>query len=106
MKRFRRTRPSVSGPGSSGAVGPAVLPGHVHSSEHGSGIAFDFGALQPGDKVTVTRADGTVAIFAVDWVQRQAKDELPTIDVYGNTDEENWPLLACGGGFDSGVRPY
>ena len=44
-----------------GAVGPAVLLGHVDSAEHGPGIFFDLGALQPGAEVTVARADGTVA---------------------------------------------
>ncbi|GAB3349421.1 class F sortase [Modestobacter lapidis] len=89
-----------------GAVGPAVILGHVDSAEHGPGIFFDLGALQPGDEVSVTRADGTVAVFAVDRVERHPKEEFPTIDVYGNTDDAQLRLITCGGDFDSAVRSY
>ncbi|RZU31718.1 class F sortase [Blastococcus saxobsidens] len=89
-----------------GAVGPAVILGHVDSAEHGPGIFFDLGALEPGDEVTVDRADGTVAVFAVDRVEVHPKDEFPTIEVYGNTDDAQLRLITCGGDFDSAVRSY
>ena len=89
-----------------GAVGPAVLLGHVDSAEFGPGVFFDLGALQPGDEVTVTREDGTVAVFAVDRVERHPKDDFPTIEVYGNTDDAQLRLITCGGDFDSAVRSY
>jgi sortase (surface protein transpeptidase) len=89
-----------------GAVGPAVILGHVDSAEHGPGVFFDLGALQPGDEVTVNRADGTVAVFAVDRVEVHPKDEFPTIEVYGNTDDAQLRLITCGGDFDSLVRSY
>jgi hypothetical protein len=89
-----------------GAVGPAVLLGHVDSAEHGPGIFFDLGALQPGDEVNVARADGTVAIFAVDRVEVHPKDDFPTIEVYGNTDNAQLRLITCGGDFDSAERSY
>lgn len=89
-----------------GAVGPAVILGHVDSAEHGPGIFFDLGALEPGAEVTVTRADGTVAVFAVDRVEVHPKDEFPTIEVYGNTDDSQLRLITCGGDFDSAVRSY
>jgi sortase (surface protein transpeptidase) len=89
-----------------GAVGPAVILGHVDSAEHGPGIFFDLGALEPGDEVEVARADGTVAVFAVDKVERHPKDAFPTIAVYGNTAEPQLRLITCGGDFDSGARSY
>lgn len=89
-----------------GAVGPAVILGHVDSAEHGPGIFFDLGALEPGDEVEVARADGTVAVFAVDRVETHPKDEFPTIEVYGNTAEPQLRLITCGGDFDSSVRSY
>jgi hypothetical protein len=89
-----------------GATGPAVILGHVDSAEHGPGIFFDLGALQPGDEVEVARADGTVAVFAVDRVERHPKDDFPTIAVYGNTDDAQLRLITCGGDFDSGARSY
>ena len=89
-----------------GEVGPAVLLGHVDSAEHGPGIFFDLGALQPGDEVAVDRADGTVAVFAVDRVEVHPKDDFPTIKVYGNTDDAQLRLITCGGDFDSAERSY
>ncbi|WP_233488626.1 class F sortase [Blastococcus sp. TF02-9] len=89
-----------------GAVGPAVMLGHVDSAEYGPGVFFDLGALQPGDEVEVARADGTVALFAVDRVERHPKNAFPTIEVYGNTSDAQLRLITCGGDFDSGARSY
>ncbi|MCA0145519.1 class F sortase [Blastococcus sp. LR1] len=89
-----------------GALGPSAILGHVDSAEHGPGIFFDLGALEPGAEVTVTRADGSVAVFAVDRVETYPKDEFPTIEVYGNTDDAQLRLITCGGDFDAGVRSY
>jgi sortase (surface protein transpeptidase) len=89
-----------------GAVGPAVILGHVDSAEWGPGVFFDLGALQSGDEVTVTRADGSVAVFAVDRVERHRKDDFPTIEVYGNTDDAQLRLITCGGAFDPEARSY
>ncbi len=89
-----------------GAVGPAVLLGHVDSAEYGPGVFFDLGMLEPGDEVSVTREDGTVAVFAVDRVERHPKDDFPTIEVYGNTDDAQLRLITCGGDFDAGARSY
>ncbi|MCZ2825962.1 MULTISPECIES: class F sortase [unclassified Modestobacter] len=89
-----------------GATGPAVLLGHVDSAEHGPGVFFDLGALQPGDEVEVARVDGTVAVFAVDRVERHPKDDFPTIAAYGNTPDAQLRLITCGGDFDSSARSY
>ena len=89
-----------------GAVGPALLLGHVDSAAAGPGVFFELGAVQPGDEVEVTRADGTVAVFAVDRVETHPKDDFPTIEVYGNTDDAQLRLITCGGAFDSAARSY
>jgi sortase (surface protein transpeptidase) len=89
-----------------GAVGPAVLLGHVDSAEYGPGVFFDLGAVVAGDAVDVTRADGSVATFVVDRVEVHPKDEFPTIDVYGNTDDAQLRLITCGGDFDASARSY
>ena len=89
-----------------GALGPAVLLGHVDSAEYGPGIFFDLGALRPGDEITVTRQDGTAAVFAVDRVVSYPKDSFPTLEVYGNTDNAALRLITCGGQFDAGTRNY
>lgn len=89
-----------------GATGPAILLGHVDSAEHGPGIFFDLGGLRGGDEITVERADGTTAVFAVDRVERHPKDEFPTLEVYGNTTDSQLRLITCGGDFNSSARSY
>jgi sortase (surface protein transpeptidase) len=89
-----------------GDVGPAVVLGHVDSAQWGPGVFFDLGAMAGGDEISVTRADGSVAVFAVDRVERHPKDDFPTIEVYGNTEDPQLRLITCGGAFDSGARSY
>jgi hypothetical protein len=95
-----------SGSPTPGALGPAVLLGHVDSAEYGRGVFFDLGDLRPGDEITVTRADGTAAVFAVDRVVSYPKDSFPTLEVYGNTDNAALRLITCGGQFDASTRNY
>jgi sortase (surface protein transpeptidase) len=89
-----------------GEVGPAILLGHVDSAEWGPGVFFELGAMEPGDEISVARADGSVAVFAVDRVEVHRKDDFPTIEVYGNTDDPQLRLITCGGAFDAGARSY
>ena len=80
-----------------GSLGPAVMVGHVDSAAHGPSIFWRLGGLRPGDEIDVTRADGTVAIFAVERVARYVKTAFPTQLVYGNTEDAALRLLTCGG---------
>jgi Sortase domain len=89
-----------------GELGPAVLLGHVDSAEYGPGVFFKLGALKPGDTVSVTRADHTTATFTVTRVASFPKDQFPTLEVYGNTDDAELRLITCGGAFDSAARSY
>jgi sortase (surface protein transpeptidase) len=89
-----------------GELGPSLILGHVDSVEYGPAIFFRLGELRPGDEVTVTRDDGTVAVFTIDRVATYAKDSFPTLEVYGNTDRAELRLITCGGDFDAGSRNY
>jgi hypothetical protein len=89
-----------------GQLGPAVILGHIDSARYGPGVFFKLGALRPGDTVSVTRADRTVAVFRVDRVAEFAKDHFPTLDVYGNTDRAALRLITCGGKFDLSAHSY
>ena len=89
-----------------GEVGPAIILGHVDSAEWGPGIFFDLGAMEKGDEISVARADGSAAVFAVDRVEVHRKDDFPTIAVYGNTDDPQLRLITCGGAFDPAARSY
>jgi LPXTG-site transpeptidase (sortase) family protein len=89
-----------------GAAGPAVIEGHVDSAANGPSVFYALGDLVIGDRIEVTRADGSVAAFVVDEVRVVPKDDFPTLDVYGNTDGPELRLITCGGPFDSSAGSY
>ena len=88
-----------------GAVGPAVIAGHVDSLS-GPGVFFRLSELQPGDRVYVTRADGTTVEFRVTSVQTYLKAYFPTQAVYGDTPYPELRLITCGGTFDYATGHY
>ncbi|GAA2404178.1 hypothetical protein GCM10010191_09830 [Actinomadura vinacea] len=88
-----------------GERGPAVILGHVDSSE-GAAVFYDLGRLRPGHRVEVNRADGRVAVFTVESVERVAKDRFPTRRVYGPLDHPGLRLITCGGSFDRAGGGY
>jgi hypothetical protein len=89
-----------------GAMGPSVIVGHIDSKRSGPSVFFRLGDLRPHDTVRVARADGSVAVFAVEDVQRYHKAEFPTQLVYGNTDHAALRLVSCGGPFDRATGHY
>jgi sortase (surface protein transpeptidase) len=88
-----------------GAVGSAVIAGHVDSYT-GPGIFFWLRNLRPGDRVYVGRADGTMAVFTVTAVKKFAKDLFPTAAVYGPVPDRELRLITCGGVFDRSLGSY
>lgn len=68
-----------------GQPGPAIIEGHVDSVQ-GPSVFFKLGAIKPGDKVKVTRADGTRLAFTVNAVRDFKKKNFPTKLVYGGKD--------------------
>jgi hypothetical protein len=89
-----------------GSLGPAVLVGHVDSAAGGPSVFYRLAALKPGDRVLVTRADRSVAVFKVDDVRQFRKSGFPTNLVYGNTDHAALRIITCGGAFDRDVGHY
>jgi len=88
-----------------GQPGPAVILGHVDSAT-GVSVFYNLRNLHAGDTVYVTLADGTVAAFGVDGLQRVAKDAFPTASVYGKADYPSLRLITCGGPFDQATGHY
>jgi sortase (surface protein transpeptidase) len=88
-----------------GQRGPAVILGHVDSLT-GISVFYYLKDLHAGDRVYVTLADGKVAGFAVDGVQKVAKDAFPTAAVYGKADYPSLRLITCGGTFDQATGHY
>ncbi|WP_433605298.1 class F sortase [Dactylosporangium sp. CA-139114] len=88
-----------------GALGPAVLAGHV-DWKGDKGAFYRLATLTAGDEITVTRLDGSQAVFAVTKVERHPKDQFPTQAVYGPTDHAALRLITCGGEFDAAAGHY
>lgn len=89
-----------------GEQGPSILLGHVDSAQDGPAVFYRLGDLREGDEVSVTREDGTVAVFQTDRVETYPKDDFPTLEVYGNTTESELRLITCGGAFDPSSGHY
>jgi sortase (surface protein transpeptidase) len=88
-----------------GAVGGSVIAGHVDSYK-GPAVFYWLRDLKPGDKVYISRADGTVAEFSVTRVQEYPKAAFPTSVVYGPAPDAELRLITCGGTFDSTTGHY
>jgi hypothetical protein len=88
-----------------GAVGPALLAGHV-DSQAGPGVFFRLTQLRRGDVITVVRADRSSVSFVVESSTRAAKVAFPTELVYSPKPVAMLRLVTCGGSFDSSARSY
>ena len=89
-----------------GQLGPATIIGHVDSAAYGPGVFFKLGAMRQRDKIYLTRADGTVALFEVEKVAEYSKATFPTQKVYGNIDHAGLRLITCGGTFNRAIGSY
>jgi len=89
-----------------GALGPAVIAGHVDSAAGGPAVFYRLAALHPGDHVEVERADRRTAVFTVTGVREFGKDQFPTQLVYANTRDAALRLVTCGGSFDAASGHY
>lgn len=88
-----------------GDAGPTVFVGHV-DSHTGPAVFYRLSELQPGDAIDVRRADGVTVTFTVNEVRTVEKDNFPTEDVYGATENAQIRLITCGGEFDFDSRHY
>jgi sortase (surface protein transpeptidase) len=87
-----------------GIVGPSVIAGHVHWSGVPAVFAH-LADLKHGDRVIVSRSDGTTVTFAVDRVATYAKTQFPTKLVYGDIAYPGLRVITCGG-FDPVAKAY
>jgi len=88
-----------------GDIGAAVILGHVDSTS-GPAVFYRLRRLRRGDEIRVPRADGSVAVFAVDRLEQHRKTRFPTDEVYYPTPEPTLRLVTCGGTFDTTARSY
>jgi hypothetical protein len=90
---------------SPGQVGSAVILGHV-DSVHGPAAFYRLASLRPGNKVSVTLADGRTVRFEVIGLRMYLKSKFPDHLVYGPRSYSALQLVTCGGIFDSGSHHY
>ncbi|HEX5728799.1 class F sortase [Microbacterium sp.] len=88
-----------------GAVGPAIIAGHVDSPT-APAVFARIAELARGDEVFVTMSDGSVLGFAVTGISQSPKSEFPTSDVYSNVPVPELRLITCAGDFDSSAGHY
>ncbi len=88
-----------------GGIGASIIAGHIDSYT-GPGVFFRLRDLHRGQKVYVTRANGSVATFQITSVRMYAKDRFPTAAVYGPVPDAELRLITCGGQFDHTTGSY
>jgi hypothetical protein len=77
--------------------GSAVLGGHVDSERYGVGPLNRLASVQPGDRVAVTDADGSVLRYEVTRVQRIVRSALPTNRLFAEDVAHQLAIVTCGG---------
>ena len=88
-----------------GQDGSSVILGHVDTYQ-GPSVFYDIKNLRRGDTIDVVRADGGTAVFTVIGVEKAAKSNFPTDDVYDNVSYPALRLITCGGPFDQARGSY
>jgi sortase (surface protein transpeptidase) len=89
---------------SPGALGPAVIAGHV--TWNGPAVFYRLGTMRRGDHVSVTRKDGKTAVFTVTRVAQFPQSRFPSRAVYGPIDHAGLRLITCGGTYDAARHKY
>ncbi|MFF3440922.1 class F sortase [Streptosporangium sp. NPDC002721] len=88
-----------------GQQGPSVVLGHVNTKK-GAAVFSRLKEIRRGDKIKVSRSDGSLAEFTVDGVEQVSKAAFPSKRVYGNTGEATLRLITCGGVYNSRTGHY
>jgi sortase (surface protein transpeptidase) len=94
-----------SGGAAPGALGPAVIAGHV-TWNGAPAVFYRLAALRHGDRVQVNRRDGRTAVFTVTRVAQFTKSRFPTQAVYGEVNNAALRLITCGGTYDQARHRY
>ncbi|WP_327415952.1 class F sortase [Streptomyces sp. NBC_01233] len=87
-----------------GETGPAVLIGHFDTAR-GPAVLKDVARVRVGEEITVSRADGSTAVFRVRELEQVDKKKFPTAKVYGDTARPELRIITCGGEITAGHRP-
>lgn len=91
-----------------GQAGSAVILGHVDSAAGAGhlGAFFRLGNATPGERITVTLANGSVTSWAVTSAHLYPDDQFSDALVYGRSGPPTLRLVTCGGAFDYATHTY
>ncbi len=90
---------------SPGAVGPAVLVGHVDSST-GPAVFYRLTGVRVGDEVIVVNGDGSRSRFVISRLTVVNKGLFPSAAVFAPTAQPEIRLITCTGPFDTHSHHY
>jgi LPXTG-site transpeptidase (sortase) family protein len=79
-----------------GELGPSIMVGHLDSSTSPA-VFYKLKDLKQGDRIEVTREDGTTATFQVDSMKSVEQNNFPTQEVYGDIAFAGLRLITCDG---------
>jgi Sortase domain len=88
-----------------GAVGPAVIVGHLDSYV-APAVFWNLHRLQAGAAIVITRGDGSRLTFTVTNVIDYPQSAFPTQTVYGQTVDPELRLITCGGTYQIAQGRY
>lgn len=88
-----------------GALGPSIILGHVDSI-NGPAIFYSLGQVSQGDKVRVTREDGSITVFSIYELERVEQNTFPNLKVYGPTPYAEVRLITCSGTYNRNTNRY
>ncbi len=85
------------GPGPADPAGHTVIAGHVATIEDGPGALAPLVGAEPGMRVEVVDADGTVHRYVVRGRETISKKRLPTETIFARDGDPLLVLITCGG---------
>lgn len=85
------------GPAPADPSGHTVIAGHVATIEDGPGALAPLEGAEPGMRVEVVDADGTVHRYEVQGRERISKKRLPTEEIFARDGDPLLVLITCGG---------
>lgn len=89
-----------------GALGSAVLIGHVDDVHQGVGVLARIGELNPGDLIEITDSNGDPRTFSVVAREQWAKADAPLTRLFDRGGSSRLVLVTCGGAFDHNRLQY
>lgn len=81
-----------------GELGISTVIGYIRKSADVPGVFVHLKKLDKGDHITISRADGTDAVFTVDKVKSYTEKDFDSDEVYGQSKPRaELRLITCGG---------